>query len=426
MALVEVGTATRPGATGSQTYSTTEQVKALQLFFVHRAGNGGGSAHAVWAMGMATDRGGTAAQRFVSFASEDNIGSADVYVGAGSADVIKLADGTTATVDTEIAFVEFGATGFTLDWQNLPTTVSSEVYYIAWCGPDVEDALVSQLTSGTGTQDVTVVAGFGQPQLVFFPVSWNGVDPPAAGNGDTGFGFAVKQASGNGRAIRWGSQDNATTQASNQAIYNNRCVAVGDNGAVEWGFQLAAEAGWPTDGFEITWSNTLAGFPVPYLALRFSANVTLNHGETAMPTAGGLPVVQTLTTTDTPAFAMILHARTATANTVDTTSTNVASWGVGMIDGAGNERFVGGYDDDAQATASVTGTAQTNAKALQTWLPSSDTLDGEADGVVSTQFELSWTDLPPSAFLYEWLTLGLNTGAAPAAPRMLGTLGVGT
>ena len=418
---VETGTIVQPGTTGQQTYNLPAgfDPKVLILQCVARTANGGGSANAVYSFGVATDRGGVASQRYVMFASEDNIGTSDVYVGSGSADVVKLTTGLDATVDLEVAFVEFQSGAFVLDWQNLHTTASVEVYYTVIGGDGVEDALVGTFNTpaGTGVQDVTVASGFGQPDLVLFPVSWNGSDPPVTGNGDTCIGFGVKQASANGRCIRWGSNDAATTQASHQGIFNNRALHLGDAAAAEWAFELTADSAWPTDGFRTNFITKVGGgnWPVDFLAIRFSADVTVTHGEAAAATV--LNGTNTLASSGTPKLALLLNTRQTAANAVDTTSTNAAAFGIGMVDGAGNERYAGAYDDDAQGTASVTGTYQTNAKGVQTWLPSTNALDGEADVAPSgSDFVATWTDQAPSAFLYEWVTLG-EAGVVSRPPQ---------
>jgi hypothetical protein len=412
-----VGSITQPGGTGSQSYNVGFTPKALLLQCVARTANGGGSANAAYSYGWATDRGGTPVQRFFFFGSQDNIGTAQTLCGSGAADIIKMTDGATTTVDLEVAFVEFTADSFTLDWQNLHTTASILIQYCAIGGDDVEDALAGTFSiANAATMDVTVTAGFGQPSLIFFGLSWNGADPPVSANGaDTCFGWGVKAAGVNGRCIRWGSTDAATTQASQQGIFNNRSLNLGDSGAIDTAFQMSGSAAWPTDGFEITRNNGTAVFAIPYLAIKLSTDVTVTDGEATAATV--LNGTNTLTSSGTPKLAIVANTRQTTANAVDSTSTNAMMFGIGVVDGSGNEWYAGAYDDDAQASASVTGTYQTDAKGIQTWLPSTNALDGEADIAVSgSDFVATWTDQAPSAFLYEWVTLGEAAAAATSFP----------
>jgi hypothetical protein len=406
-------------SSGSQTINPGFQPKVLICWTNGRTAAGAGSDHARFSYGHATDRGGTAVQYHWCFASEDNIGTADVYDGSGTASLLKLTNGTTATVVFDMVFTEFVAGGFTV---NVSTaTLLPVVNYIALGGTGVEDALAGQTNwvTNTGAHDVTVAAGFGQPHLVFFPMSWHGASTPATQDGIENIGFGVKSASANGRCWRIASQDAATTQATAQTIRNNR-VCIGGAGTIsniDTDWQLSADSAWPTDGFEVNrLTGVDSGWPFYWLAIRFSTDVTVTAGEgTARTTTG----TSSLTSSGTPKLALLLTTMQTAANSMDSTGTECMYAGIGAVDGSGSERFAAFSDDDAQATASVCGTYQSTSKALQYYAPSSNAVDAEADGAVSgSNFELNFTDAAASAWVYEWVTLGEASAAPGVIPNL--------
>ena len=426
---IQVGSITQPGSTGNLVTNLPANFdpKALHLFAVVRTGNGGGSAHLVYGEGFATYRGSVVQQCCGAITAEDNIGTADTYDMWGTDAILKLTNGADATIDAEIDFVSF-ATGasssFTLNFVNLHTTASIVINYVVFGGSGVEDALVSSFTTQTtpSTQDVTVTSGFGQPSLIFFGRITTTMDGTFKNRGDFSHGFGVKDGALMGRGVGVFSTDAATTEATGQRISNNSAMYSGLNLGQEIDFRLSAGS-WPTDGFEVTYASGGQDFAeaVHYMAIRFASDVTIVHGEGSAPTSGGLPVVQTLASSGTPKLLYIMSARTATANATDTTSADCMQFGVGAVDGAGNERTAGGYDDDGQATASVAGTYQSNAKAIQYWAPSTNALSSEADGQVNgSNFELSWNDIDAAAFKYQWFTIGVassesHSGASSVA-----------
>ena len=409
---------------GSQTIDPGFEPKVLLLWTSGRTAVGSGSAHAVFSYGHATYRGAAAVQYHLCFASEDAIGTADVYDGGGTGSILKLTNGTTATVVFNMTFTSFGAGGFTV---NVATaTLLPIVNYIAIGGSDLEDALAGTTNwaaNGAGTQSVTVAAGFGQPSLVFFPQSWNGSGTPAAQNGVEALGWGVKSGSANGRGVRLGSTHAATTQATGQIVCNSRAVDISDpgvsGGTLGWQYGVGADSGWPTDGFtanKINAGTNYTPFPFYWLALRFSANVTVTTSETAARTTTGLT---TLTSANTPKLAFILGTMQTTANTLDITGATCAEMQIGAVDGAGNKASAGFYDDDAQATSSVCGTWQSSTMSYRTVTTSTDATESEAAGQVNgSNFELNFTDAAASAWLYEWFTLGVAAAAAAEVPNL--------
>ena len=396
MALIEVGQITDPGVTGNQTTATTEACTALYLWTTGRTADGGGSAHGIFGVGYCTDRGGTPQQACSLWSSEDLAAAADTYGGTNSNAALKLHNGTTGALDLVITLTEFnagGTPGFTLNYTNV--LAGAKINYIAFCGADVADATAGtfQGSAGTGAKDVALAAGFGHPDIVFFSTTGNIGLADADASGQISVGFGVRSGSNNGRSWVIHAQDAATTMITQMRIHN-ATAGYGNGwttpGTPETVFTLAAESGWPTDGFELNYTtNAAANRSIAYLAIRFSANVTVTTGEGAMSTS---IANQTLTSSGTPQLAFLLHTRQTVANTTLATSGatgNPVQAGIGAIGPGGAEAWAAVSDTDAVADA-VVGTYYSNTKAMRSYLPSTNALDAEADGAVSgSDFELA-------------------------------------
>ena len=426
---VEVGSFAVPAAgTTTITLASGFDPKAIICWTVGRTAAAGGGGHARFSYGFATYRGASVQQQYVAGASEDNSINADTYTSGNNNALGRLTNGTDATIALAFALSSMGS-GASSDVVISYTTrlTGAMINYIVLGGSDVEDALATTFTGQTtpSTQDIDISAATGgsgwtgQPSLILTLFSWDGYPSSTfLGEMDPVVGFGVKQASANARMAAIASENGVATMVTRQRIANNAAAYAGGQLSVqEWEWQFSGSAAWPANGFEITYATGGQDFgsTQPYLALKLSSDVTVTHGQGAAPIAGGLPVAQTLASSGTPKLAFVLATRQATANTTDE-GTDAAFMGVGAFDGSGNERFAALWDDDAAAT-SATGTAQSTSKALQYYVVGTDTLTSEADGLVNgSNFELSWTDIDATAFLYEWFTLGIATGATEETP----------
>lgn len=402
---IEVGHFTQPGGTGDQTVNLVDSslTPVAIILWCTPVASAGIVAHASMCLSFGTRRGGATQQVYIMGFAEDNIGTADTYRDMGTDRIISLCDATGVT-DAAATLVSFGAGQFTVNWNNLHTTASITVSYMVFGGDDVLDAEAHGLsyTAATGAEDMALGSGFGHPDVVFFARTAR----TFAGNEDAeaafSFGWGVRSGSNNGRGIHWTSDDAATTEAVLQRINNNIALQSGAAATIESAWTLAAESGWPTDGYEI--NKTVASFAENFigLAIRFSSDVVITTGEVAAQTTNG--TTRTLTSSDTPRGCLLAHVRTATANTSDTTSADCGLVGVGAIDDANHEQWRGMWDDDGQGTASVASSAWTDTKAYRSYTPNNDTLIGEADGAVNgSNFELSFNDGDSIASLIEYI-----------------------
>ena len=418
-----MGTLTQPGSTGTQTITcpSGSNPKAILMWAVGTASDTV-AAHELLGVGFAAniDPFGTSME-YNSFSAEDAVGTQDSYVESTNTSTLVLHNGTTGAIDLEIDVTTWNTGDVTIDWINLFTTASIRVHYLIFGGSDVTLARTGNFSVETtdADQDVTIESGFGKPELVFFAnIDNSGVGLLSAGS--ISFGFAKQGEAG--RCISHTAEDGNTNAVVSQSIWNNQCIVCLDDG----GGTMDARGGldttvsnWPTDGFNINWNSTPSyAARIAYLAIRTSATITT--GEGSAPTSGGLPVNQDLNHGSVPKCALVINARTATANTVDTTSTDCGMIGIGGGDGT-NEMWCGVMNDDALGTMDAN-RASSVSKSIKFYSAATPAVTSEADGsITGNNFRLAWNDIDATAFLYEWLTLGDGSAAAPtsllAAPR---------
>lgn len=419
---IEVGSFTQPGGTGAATINLVDSsldLKALILWVTPNPTANGIVAHASMSLGFVTDRGGTISQNGIAAFAEDAIGTADTYRGLFNDAAVRLCDAAGA-VDFELDVTQFNVGSFDVNWTNLHTTASITISYMAFGGDDVVDAEagLASYTAATGAEDVTLSSGMGHPDVVFFARTARNSGATFDAEAAFSFGWGVRSGANNGRGIHWTSDDAATTEAVLQRVNNNAALMSGAAATLESVWTLAAESGWPTDGFEI--NKTTASFAEQYvfLAIRFSADVTIVSASDAAPTAGTPPVIVQLTSADTPRGALIAHTRQATSNTSDTTSADCGLACVGAMDDAGHEQWRGIWDDDGQGTASVASSAWSNTRSYRSYTPNNDTLVAEADGVVNgSNFNLSFGDVDSVATVIQYITFG-ELAVAAAGPAL--------
>ncbi len=411
---IVTGSVAMPGSTGNFDITLAANTDPVAIIIVASPNAANGAVtHASMSIGYGTYRGSAVQQTYRSIFSEDAAANSDTYR-RGNTDAVCVLMDATGAIDLEVDLVSMttgSGSKVTLNAVNLHTTASVRLFYTVFGGSDVTDAEAhsSAPTAGTGAHDVTLGSGFGHPSVVFFDTGLQPIDASSHGDLNVAFGWGVLAGATLGAS--YSSIDASATMTTSQAIYSAKMQ--GFNGTtVEQDWVLAAESGWPTDGYEITkntWTWTGDGFHG--LALKFSGDVTVTTGQTTARTTTG--DTDLAVGSSTPKGLVLAHVRTATDATIDSTSTDAALFGIGMVDGSGNERWIGLADDDGSAN-SVTSSNQTDSKAIQLYLPSSEALDAEADGTVSgSNFRLSWTDAAPSAFLYNYIAFGVTTAATP-------------
>lgn len=436
---VDVQVLTQPGSTGSQTISLSSNFdpKAIILYAVPLTADGTAASYAL-GMGFGTYRGGSVQERYVAMRGLDAQGTSDTGRGSNTDALLVLqtqsAGSAGRDLEIDLTSMQTGATSeVVINWVNLHTTASIRVFAIILGGSDITDALVGDLTVGTAstTQDETVVASFGKPELVFFSHFSNTTALDEANDAAFGFGFCKQGEAGRGYFFTQNDADNNSVTAVSQR--SNRCLLDSNTaGTVQWAGQLdTTVANWPTDGFRIVWdANPLEAGIVNYLALRTTAQITTGNG--TAPTAGSPPVVQDLAAGFTPKLGLIFGWNDVASTAIQTASASQVGFGIGATDGT-TEVWAGFTEDDAQGTM-FSDQQQSTAKVIQNWnafAAGGPTLQSEADGSFSTtNFRLSWNDIDTVAREYQWLVLGDAAGGAvtvnPAAATALGSAPAGS
>lgn len=421
---VDVGTITAPGATGQQTYNLAVNfgLKAIILVTVGRAADGSSASTDVadLCLGMGTYRGATPQQWYCSVGGESGDQAAAHYAnGSNTTDILKLygpdMDTNPTTIDMEVALVSFGLQAgstdldkFTLDWQNIFTTASIIVGYIAIGGSAVTDALASSFAGSNATpQDVTVATGFGQPDLLLFGASTGsfadaggtgtGADPKlslAAGVSDTEQGSSLMKADDGALAMVCASYQVASVIASINAAVT----------AVDGEADLAAKANWPTDGFRLSWP-TVTTNTSPYLALKGTFQKKI--GTLTNPTAGGLPVSQDANVGFTPKLAVFFGNVLPANAAIDTTHADLGSFHIGAADGT--DEWNMSWSEDDTNTVQRTRVQMDRDKGIAMWANAGGTYAVLAEADVSfsgNNVHQSWPDIDGTAREQYYLALG--------------------
>lgn len=401
---------TQPGATGQQTYSLAANFdpKAVILWATPQTADGSAASWA-YGIGMGTYRGSVVQQRYSTMRGLDAAATADNACGqnVGALLVLLTQGAGLATIDLEIDLVSMqggGTSQVVLDWVNLHTTASIRVFMLVLGGSDITDALVDDFTCPTAsaTQDETVVASFGKPELIFFAGAKAVVGESASVDPTMMFGFCKQGEAGRGWTF---TQDDANT-ASVTAMHQrpNRCVIRNNvvSGTVIGQLDTTV-ASWPTDGFRVVYdANPPNAVIFNYLALRTTAQITT--GSNTAPTAGGLPVAQDNACGFVPKLGFLFGWNLPASAVEETTQADQCGFGIGAYDGS-TEAWAGFTEDDAALTMD-SNNQQSIAKVIQNYSPAAALLS-EADGAFSgNNFRLSWNDIDSVAREYQWLAIG--------------------
>lgn len=403
---VETGTFIPPGATGEETYTLVDEdfgdVKALLVFGVYEAAAADTDGDLIFCAGIGTDRGGTAAQYCANIFSDDGVGTSATAAGGSTTAIVRGFSAATPTVDFSAALVSLGPAQFRINWTDLPGTAGIRFHYVALGGSAISDALVDtiDIVAATGTQDETVVAGFGKPDLLF-ALAGHATIADAAANARFMFGVGKSDTEQGSTAF---VDQNAGTSMVMAAVQRAEFLSViNNNTTVGVAATLSARASWPTDGFQINKSVAGIAPTIGYLALRgtFTSVIGSNTAPTAAPT-----VTQDLAVGNTPRGAIFFHNVLPTIAGLDNSNADLGLVGIGVMDGT-REGWAGVGQDDSNTT-SVTHRHHSESKTVKMFTPSaSGTLTSEATSEFSgTNVRLTWADTDTVAREYRYLLLG--------------------
>lgn len=414
----------------SAVFSAGEPLRAVMFFATkcdaaeQTRDPGGGTAAtniAELAFGWATNDGGSIQECYAVTAARDAVPNEDASVGIGANAALKGFTNGAGALDYVMNVTAFTNTGFTVTWTDA-AAFPWRIHYFAIGGSDVDAARAIQFNaSGATPQDVTIAAGWGQPDLMLF-----GLSSPSlgAGGGDVGTanaGLSLGAASDSESrctVLLW--QEGPTTMAHAMFQRDSALGAISTPGGVTTvtaDGDLDVRANWPANGFRIVYATT-PGANLPMIGLALKGSFTKKIG------AAGTPAAVSETT--------IAGAGSGTAE-------GLLTWGWSMAPSAGlistntdlSAVFIGASDDTSEGSVAVTdqdgvGTsvaavANSESKAVQIRRPAAATtllMDADAvagdGGASGDDWNLNWKTIA-SAAAREFNYLILGTLAAPTA-----------
>lgn len=406
---VEVGFFQPSSAVEQKTITLIDEdfgdVKLLLLFTVAQASPADTDGDAILSAGVGSYRGGAVQQYCSSLFSDDGVGTSATAIGGSTSSIVRGYSAATPTVDFDIALVSLGDAQFRVDVTDLPATAGIRVYYMALGGSQVTDSLLSavNVTAVTGTQDVTVAAGFGLPDLLLALIG----HPPG---GDAAANIRFQLGAGKSdteMAVTGFNQDNGTANMELSSYQASAFLATPNNDtAMAQVATLSARSSWPTDGYQI--NKSVAGLALASLAvaaLRGTFKSIIGSG--TVPTAGGLPVVQDIPVGATPRGALFFHNVLPATAAQDNSHADLGLLGIGIMDGV-REYWIGFGNDDGNTT-SIAHRHASEQKTIRMFTPAAaGTLTSEADGsFFGESVRLSWNDIEASiAREYRYVVFG--------------------
>jgi hypothetical protein len=419
---VRKGVLTSPGATGSQVTNLTTggswpastQVMALIVWTSYATAAGVSGISAQWCHGFGTEDGGSVQQAFANYNSLDASLNGAPSGSCNTTSILRgLVPGTSGTgADFIATLTDLNTDAFTLNWTDLPATASIKVHYLALGGADIAQARAFSFTgNNAATQDVTVVAGFGQPDVVLI-AGGGGTGLTDGSSGAWNIGLGAGFLDGSARCSwLWEEDAVATMNVFGRQIAEMivaRGIATAGSGILDQADMSASSH--PTDGFELSWSNTSANSFVG-LAIRGDLQVAMGTLDSSTSGSG----TDSIDAGFTPAAALFWGLNMPTS-AVDISADNTAllgAFGIGAYDGT-NEGYSAFAIDDA-AIDQQSGQSHSETKAVQSIDPgATPTLQGEADASFSgTSVVLTWTDADNVSRESNVLVFGSAPGGAP-------------
>jgi hypothetical protein len=343
--------------------------KAIILWGTRQATDLDNSTNGEMYIGVATYDGAVVQQYYSAAWLATALASSDDARGRNTTACLKGYSAVTPTVDFELRLTSMstGATSNVIINVFDAPAATMIVHYLVLGGTDIVKARVGSSTNGAASpQAITISAGWGQPDLLFF--LGTGATGAATGdsNGNTWVGLGVAKSDTVRQASVMGDSDNSATITSG-SWQKQRALLQMVGVAADAEADLDIRANWPTDGFQLTWPDLAANAAnaFGYLALQGTFQSTIGV-QTAQIT--GVPTVDQDTTIGfTPKAAIVFHRNLAAATTIDSTSTDLGYWGIGGTDGT-TQGHVGVSLDDL-ATDSTSYRTMSQTKGLRFFKP---------------------------------------------------------
>lgn len=391
-------------------FSDSEPLRAIMVWAAYNTG-AGTVADARFSVGFGTNDGGSIQQVGEAIYDKGSgVAAGDTVEAMNSTWILRGFSDATPTLDFEIDLTAFSDTGFTLTYTDAPAS-AIKIHYFAIGGSDVTGGRcgLTGLTTGTGAQDITVAASWGQPKLVLGLYSRKN----SAGDGNAGTnGAQIGLGAATSDTVRQAStlMSRDATTASEVGLWQKARLGLALNNNISYSeIDLGAVAGFPTDGFEVNKVvHPAATVQFGWLALKgtfqaaIGVDTALTAGSTDDLAAGFFPAGAILWGTNIA----------ATAGTINTTNADLGQFFIGGFDGT-REGLASWINDDANLNP-VTFSQHSETKIIQYYTPVTPTLVSECNAsFTDTNLRLTWNDLDTVAREYCYLILGPNTARVP-------------
>jgi hypothetical protein len=422
MCIAQVGTITAPTAGGvplaeNITLPAGSAPKAILLFCTGQTAVDQAPAQgdAILCQGMATYNGGAVQQDNWSALTKEAQGTSDSGRARAATRCLQIliqTAGAAPTVDGSLSLVSMSDTQVALQWEVIPS-VAYRVHYVIFGRASLTAACVvardvDSITVGANL-DVTVAAGFGQPDaLLHF---WTRtITVPTLSNGNAGWalGGALKDSTVRSSYLVAGDNQATPLIGSYQSTLFLGGLQAGTGIDAEW--TLAASSSWPTDGFRFSQPANAPANATDWtcitLALKgaFTASAGAADSHTTTDT-------QDLTlASGTPNGALIWSTGVPTNAGADTTHADLGQFMIGAWDGT--SEWCCGMSIEDNGADSNTGGHSSVAKSFRSHVPdatltNAPTLTAEADGsLTATAARLTWSDGDALAREFNYMVFG--------------------
>lgn len=407
---VEQGVFAANTSTGDQTVTLADSgltPKLVMLWGTFRTSAGVEFADGNFTFGVGTRDGGSTQQVSMASFNDNGAGTSATVHALDNDNVFEIitSDAAEATgVDGKATLVSFGAGQFVINWSNAPAS-AIKIHYQVWGGSDITAARVTKPVTSTSaaTQDVTVAASWGQPDLIIH-ATHSFTSTYGQNDSRVSLGFASKAGE---QAVMIHDYEDASANMSLATWYSaSRCLLFfGSGTGKDAECSISASGSWPTDGYQLTY-NDQASFGFHFISLAVKGTFISKIGASEMLTAGAN---QDLDLGSGTPKGLLLMANNSTLadNTVFTTAGTLGGFYIGGSDGT-HEGGAGTVDLSGN-TSSRASRYHSETKAIQRYLPQTTvaTLDAEADAsITGTNFRLAYNDLAAAAADFIWLIVG--------------------
>jgi hypothetical protein len=281
------------------------------------------------------------------------------------------------------------------------------IHAILFGGSDITNVKVGDFTA-SATEDATVDVDVGfTPDLVFFFSSMNPFDDSNGYNTKASIGWAINDSGNPQIACGYRSKESEADPRVHQRFDTNRIAVSGYytvGGTDDRSYELTDWLSNGTNGFEVTTREASKGLDIGYLAIKFSANVSMDVGNYTMPTSIGDDPIAGVGFQPDVVF-LLGSIITSTGSWV-----SGATHGLSVVDGTDDYSFYGSGED-----GNTDSNTQTLSDDQAIHIPSDDGTDEIKATHVSMDaggFTLNYSDVFGSACYCGYLALAVGAALA--------------